>query len=181
MKAPIVYQDREKELTIRFPTMKDVSAMLDYINTLSREKTFTRSQGEQLTLDHEKIYLKTLLEKIAQKESFCLLVFHQKTLIGVAGIAMRDRVEKHVGILGISLSKDFRGMGLGTLLMDILEKEGKLFLPQLKIIILEVFSNNTTGLNLYKKMGYKEYGKLPEGVLYKRRYVDLILMYKKVK
>jgi len=181
MKKQIVYQDKAEGLTVRFPTMKDVEPMLNYINTLSNERTYTRSQGEQITLEHEKVYVKNLLEKMARKESLCLLAFHGKELIGVGGIAMQDRVEKHVGILGISLVKSARGIGLGSLLMELLEKEGKSYLPQMKIITLEVFSNNEVALNLYKKMGYIVYGVLPRGVLVKRRYVDRILMHKPVR
>ena len=118
---------------------------------------------------------------MARKESMCLLAFHQKELIGIAGIAMQDRVQKHVGMLGVSLIKSARGLGLGTLLMELLEKEGKRYLPQLKLIILEVFSNNTVALHLYKKLGYIRYGSLPKGVFHKRKYVDLIMMFKAVK
>lgn len=178
MKKQIVFQDKIEGLVIRFPSLKDTEAMLDYINNLSREKTFVRSQGEQRTLDHEKIYVKNLLEKMARKESLCLLAFHKKELIGVAGIAMQDRIEKHVGIVGISLGQEARGHGWGSLLMELLEKEGKNYLPQLKILILEVFSTNIIALNLYKKMGYIVYGVLPRGFLHKRRYVDKMMLFK---
>lgn len=51
----------------------------------------------------------------------------------------------------------------------------------LKIITLEVFSLNILAQNLYKKFGFMEYGRLSGGIKYKNKFVDDILMYKKIK
>lgn len=56
-----------REIIFRYPEMGDAQSMLDYINTLSKEKTFIRFQGEQLSLEYEKERLTGLLKKIENK------------------------------------------------------------------------------------------------------------------
>ncbi|KKR63453.1 hypothetical protein A2210_02530 [Candidatus Woesebacteria bacterium RIFOXYA1_FULL_40_18] len=51
-------------------------------------------------------------------------------------------------------------------------------LPKLKIVTLQVFAENGKAVKMYEDFGFKEYGRLPEGNLYKGKLVDDILMYK---
>ena len=63
--------------------------------------------------------------------------------------------------------------------MEAVLKEAKK-LKGLKIIDLGVFGNNPVARNLYKKMGFIEYGNLPKGILHKDKLVDHIYMYKEI-
>jgi putative acetyltransferase len=103
------------------------------------------------------------------------------TVVGVADVNMKDLVEQHIGNFGISVAKAYRGEGIGALLMEAVLKEALATLPQLRIIVLEVFSDNTLAIAWYKKSGFVEYGRLPEGVLHNNTYVDAVYMYKKVR
>lgn len=61
MKERIVFEGQTKDggkYIIRYPQAGDASAMTKYINALSKEKTFIRFQGEKVTLESEKKYLK---------------------------------------------------------------------------------------------------------------------------
>ena len=49
---------------------------------------------------------------------------------------------------------------------------------KLKQVILGCFANNKIGINLYKKLGFKEYGLHPKAVIYKGQYIDEIMFYK---
>jgi len=42
----------------------------------------------------------------------------------------------------------------------------------LKVIILDVYEKNLPALNLYKRMGFKEVGRIPKAVYWKGEYVD---------
>ena len=46
-----------KYIVIRYPQEGDAQLICDYINTLSREQTFIRFQGEQISLADETKYL----------------------------------------------------------------------------------------------------------------------------
>src|SRR3990170_3131214 len=170
-----------KELVIRYPKRTDAKGMCDYINTLSKERTFIRSQGEKITLEEERAYLRGQLTKMKDRQAVQLLVFLDDRLVGIAGVNMKDKIESHIGSLGISLDQKIRGEGIGTLLMDVLLRESKKYLPTLKTLILSVFGQNKRALSLYKKFGFTEYGKLPEGVRFRNLFDDQVLMYKKIR
>jgi len=169
-----------KEIVVRYPELGDEKEMLAYINKLSKEKTFIRLQGEELTLVDETKYLKSQLEKIKNNKTVQLLVFNNKKLVGISGIDMKDKTEKHLGVLGISIAKDFRSDGLGKLLMELILKEAENTILELKIVTLEVYSTNNVARNLYKKFEFKEYGNLPNGVTRRNKFEDAIFMYKNI-
>ncbi len=179
----IVYQGKlksDREVIIRYPLESDLHSFCDYINTLSKEQTFILWQGEQITLEEEKKYLDTQLAKISKNTTVQLLAFSDNKLVGNTQINLKDKVEKHVGVLGISLAKDFRGEGLGTLLMEKIIEEAKENLKGLKIITLQCFANNEVAKKLYLKMGFVEFGVLPKGLIYQDQFIDRVYMYKVV-
>ena len=170
-----------KNLVIRYPKDGDAPSLLKYINLLSKKKTFIRFQGEQLSLEEESEYLKSLLEKIKKNDAVQLSVFVDGELVGVSAITMKDKVEKHIGVFGISVAKEYRGKGIGKLLMNSLFKEAGKRLGLLEMVTLSVFANNTLAVSMYEKFGFVKYGKLPKGIIYnKGKYVDDLLMYKPV-
>jgi len=173
--------DKGKNMLIRYPKIGDEHALVEYINSLSKEQTFIRLQGEKLTLEDEKKWLETQIEKIKNGQSVQLLVFSEDKLIGIAGVILQDKIEKHVGSFGISVAKEERGQGIGKLLTELVLKEAEKKLLNLKIIILGVFEGNDIAHKLYRKFGFVEYGRLPEGILHRGKYITRIYMHKKIK
>lgn len=184
MEGKVVFEGVAKDgtpLVIRYPTLNDTQAMLDYINTLSKEQTFIRFQGEQLTYEFEEKFVKDLVQKIDEHNAVYLLVFSDNKLIGAAGVTLAEKISKHNAIFGLTIAEEYRERGIGTLLMEKALDEAINNLEGLKNIILTVFANNPVAVSLYEKLGFKVYGRLPEGISYKGEYVDEILMYKKVR
>lgn len=179
----IVFQGKIKtkeDILVRYPEPNDVEEMLKYINGLSKERTFIRYQGEQETLESETKYLKSRLEAIGNKKAVHLLAFSNNKLVAATDIHMMDKTEKHVGIFGISVIKDFRGKGLGKLLMELILKEAKSKISDIKIVTLGVYSTNDIAKSLYKKLGFIEYGMLPNGITRGGKFEDAVLMYKNI-
>lgn len=179
----IVFQGKTKKgngLVIRYLEAGDTQAMLDYINTMSLEQTFITFQGEQLTFEEEEKFVQSCLEKISKKKGVSLVAFCNEKLAGISSIDTKDKVLSHVGRLGISVSKELRGEGVGKMLIENVINEAKKSIPGLRIINLEVFANNPMAKELYKKVGFKEWGTLPKAIFYKGEYVDEISMYKEV-
>jgi RimJ/RimL family protein N-acetyltransferase len=170
-----------KHLLIRYPKKGDELLLLNYINALSQEQTFIRFQGEKITLEEEEKYLVSVLEKIEKKSAVVLLAFTEEKLIGNTGLEMKDRVEKHEGVLGISVSADYRGEGVGKLLMELVMAEAEKNIADLRIITLGVFANNDLAKGMYEKFGFVQYGTLPKGVVHKGEFIDHIFMYKKIR
>lgn len=179
--ANVIYTGKTKtgkEIIFRYPTINDVEIMRNFINKMSLEKTFITFQGEQQTLEQEKGYLESELDKIKNNKCVYLLAFINNKLVGSTAIGIEDKVRSHIGVFGITVDKDFRGEGIGKLLLENILKEAEK-LENLKIIILEVYSANILARGLYKKFGFQEYGRLPKGIKYKDEYIDSILMFRK--
>jgi RimJ/RimL family protein N-acetyltransferase len=177
----IVYSGKTEkgtDVSIRYPKLSDAAEMLRYINTLSKEETFILFQGEQLTLSEETKFVRMLLKKIKNNKVVTLLAFHENVLIGNSGITMKEKAEKHVGDFGISIAKEFRGQGIGKLLMKFVLEEGEKYLENFEICTLGCFSDNTCAMEMYKKFGFQLFGSLPKGIRHKDVYVDHIFMYK---
>ncbi len=181
MKAgTIVYKGKTKkgkEIIIRYPLRKDLQIMADYINTLSKERTFIIFQGEQVTLEEEKKYIESQIEKIEKNQAIKLLAFIGNKLVGSSDIYLEEKTSSHVGVFGLTVAKDFRREGIGKLLISLVLEEAKKNMKNLRIITLGVFEGNNIAKNLYKKFGFKKYGKLPQGIKYKDKYIDHIYMY----
>lgn len=185
MDGGIVYEGKTKngqDFIIRYPKIEDLEKLLDYINTLSREKTFIRYQGEQLTLEEERQYLEKELKQIYEKKAIMLLSFVDENLVGDTTINLGTlSVNKHIGGFGISVSKEFRGQGIGKILMSKVLEEAENNLEGLRLIILGSFETNTVAIDLYKEFGFIQYARLPEAFNHKSKYIAEIKMYKKIR
>ncbi|HVP40545.1 MAG TPA: GNAT family N-acetyltransferase [Candidatus Krumholzibacteriaceae bacterium] len=95
-------------------------------------------------------------------------------VIANSEIGKREDLISHVGGFGITIKQGYRGIGIGTKIMQTLIEESKK--AGLKILVLEVFDTNNIAKHLYQKMGFKEAGRIPKGIYKNGKYVDLIRM-----
>lgn len=126
--SKIIFQGKSRKGTnfvIRYPKMSDLKELWRYVNRLSQEKTFVMYQGERVSLKEEKMWLKNSLEKIKNKQEVGLSVFVGDKVIGMCGIRLGKRIQKHIGNLGISISKEYRGEGIGRVFLAETIKEAK--------------------------------------------------------
>ncbi len=166
-----------KTLTVRSPKPTDLHQVLTYINDLIAEDTYIIMSGEPVTELEEKAYLMTLLKEVNQKQAVALYVFDGDKLVANGQIKKRSRRLSHIGDFGITVSKEYRQDGVGSQLMVMLLEEAKAI--GVKIVTLEVFSNNERACHVYKNMGFTEFGVLPKSVVYRGETINLIQMYKK--
>lgn len=183
MQGKIIYNGNVDglDILIRYPQDGDASAMCNYINNLSQEKTYITYQGEKISLTSEEKYVKKQLVAFKNHKSAQLLLFVNSKLSGITSVDMLDKIKKHIGVFGISILKEYRGMGFGKLLMKYVLDEAIKNLNGLRIITLEVFAENEKSVKMYKNFEFVEYGHLPEGNSYKDKFVDDISMFKKIK
>ncbi|MDD4027203.1 MAG: GNAT family N-acetyltransferase [Candidatus Shapirobacteria bacterium] len=170
-----------KTVSFRYPTIADAEILKNYINKISAEKSFITFQGEQQTLEEEIKWLKEKIELITKDECVFIMAFIDNKLVASSEITLKNLVKKHIGSFGITVDIDYRGEGIGKTLMELVIKESIKKIKQLKIIELEVFGDNSIAQNLYKKMGFIKYGRLPNGLKHGKKFVDAILMYKQIK
>ncbi len=86
-----------------------------------------------------------------------------------------DAAAHHVGILGIIIREDFRGLGLGEILIDYAIRESKKLKNKTKII-LSCFSTNKIALSLYKKLGFEKIGIRKKQFYMNEQFYDEVLM-----
>jgi RimJ/RimL family protein N-acetyltransferase len=169
-----------KTFEIRFPKNGDAEQLRTYHNLLSKEKTFTVYQGEEISLQEENVYLKKILKNIKTSKDIALFLCTENKIVGSVNLSLKSKIYSHVSNISISLVKEYRQKGLGQLMLEQMLKKAK-EIKTLKLVTLQVHSVNYPAINLYTKLGFKEYGRLPKGVKFHSHFVDEILMYKKLR
>lgn len=81
---------------------------------------------------------------------------------------------QHVGTLGMGVRSEYRGKGIGNILLTRTIKHA--WEKGLKRLELEVFSDNTCAINLYKKHGYIKEGIKRNARYQNGYYQDLVIM-----
>ncbi len=169
----MIKNNQKQKIIIRPPKISDLDSSLEMINSLVEEKAMLTVQKKSTHKEEEK-YLKGIIK---EKEALHLFLIIDGKVAGSAKVSKLGNGRNHIGELGISLRREYRGMGLGkNLSKTIMEKAIKKF--KLKIIILNVFKKNKTAYYLYKKLGFKEVGVIKGEVKYYNKYEDVITMVK---
>ncbi len=169
-----------QEAVIRYPRWEDLDALLSYINVLSEEDIYLTFSGETVTKEGEMYYLTETFKSIERGDMVNLCCYINNILVGTCTISRDVQSRKrsyHIGIFGITVSKQFRRSGLGEQLARITIAEAQRTIVGLKLLILSVYSPNIAAQSLYKKLGFKTAGIVPKGVWYKGTYIDEIKMY----
>ena len=172
-----------KKLMVREAREKDAKDLLVFTQDILREDEFYITTLEDLS---EKLTVEQTEERIQKhlnEANWCYLI----AVLGghiVGQIHLwnghRKRIE-HVCQLAINVLKKYRGLGVGTALM-----ESAIAWAQDNAVIEKlafgVFPDNETALGLYRKMGFVEEGRKVKEVKFGQgKYKDCILMYRFVK
>lgn len=160
--------------------LKRVDDFLEYINSLVEEDAMIWT-NRKLKKREEKIFLKEWLKKVEEKTGIMLVAedLKNKKIIGITTIEVGKNRESHVGILGITIRKEYRGMGLGKKLMKEIIRLSRKRL-KIKLIRLSVFEKNKIAIKLYEKFGFKKVAKIPKQIQYKGELIDEIIMIKEL-
>ena len=97
-------------------------------------------------------------------------------ILGMAGLhGNKNPRQRHSATIGIMVHTAYQGKGIGKKLMDKLIDLADNWIS-VKRIELEVISDNTPAIKLYKKYGFREEG-VKKACVYKNgQYVDAIMM-----
>ncbi len=149
----------------------DLQGIIDCFDDVMKEEIYLL--GEKYLADEDFLSMRIFDE---QNELF-LVARDNGKVIGVLTLT-RERFKKnrHVAQLGIAIRKGYRGLGIGTNLIDLslvwARETG------IEKVCLEVFSTNTVAINLYKKMGFFQECVRKRQFKIRGEYVDDILMAK---
>lgn len=151
-----------KHCHIRNGIESDGQAVFDCFNLTHGETDFLLSYSEENSYDPEKegIFLKRKTESENEVE---LVAEIDGKIVGTAGIEAVGAKYKvrHRAELGISVAKEFWGLGIGrALIAACIECARSAGYIQLE---LSVVAENERAISLYKAFGFSEYGRNPKG------------------
>ena len=150
---------------IRNPEAEDAGEILSHLIQTSDETPYlARSGGEiKLTHEEEKKFLASLADS---PRSLMLAAYLEGALAGNSGFDPAGGYERFRfrAIFGISVKKDFWGIGVGSALMEAnISAAREAGYKQLE---LEVSANNRRAIALYEKYGFQIYGTRPGTIAY---------------
>ena len=170
-----------KKIKIRSLSIKDLKKakkFQEYINCLVEEDAQILID-RIISLKEEKEWLRKEIEEVRRKKRIMMIAEHTGKIVGICDVWLRKGRSSHVAEIGLSVRKDYRGIGLGKFLMESTLKIAKNKLKP-KIFRLSVASTNKIAQNLYKKSKFKEVARIPKQIKYKGRLVDEIVMIRNV-
>jgi len=145
--------------------------LLNYINTLIKEGTYLKSD-KTFTLKQEEEWKKSTLKGIKTLNQFHLCAMYKGKVVGGSGAGRGIGKERDNIGLGIAIAKDFRGVGLGEIMLKEVIKIVKRKMKP-KNIFLHVAGPNKPAQNLYKKLGFKKIATFPKWFKHKGKYVAI--------
>ena len=162
-----------RELTIRKAAKSDAAEIVDYLNTIGAESDnlLFGAGGFGMTVEQEAEYIENCLEPSALLVG---VLDGRIVSIGHISTLTRQRVA-HLGEVGISVLKEFWGIGVGTCMMDEIIKFSKES-GVIEVLYLGVKADNEPAIELYKKHGFEEIGRFPKFFKIDDRYYDEIKM-----
>src|SRR3989338_8504840 len=174
---------KNHNVVFRLPKMSDAKQAKINMDNLVKENALI-SIVKKKTLSDEREWIKGMLRDIKNKKCVSLMCEVNGKLVGGAGVDIKKEGMSHIGIIGIALQKEARGLGIGTRLLDLIMKLAKRELKT-EIIELHYFKGNPA-VRLYKRLGFREVGVFPKmrkrifrikGSSKKVEYHDQIIMY----
>ena len=147
-------------LILRSPAPEDAEALLDYLRRVAGETYFLMAYPDEpgKTLAEEREFLERAL---ASKRQLMLSAFDGARVVGNCSfneISPREKARHRAG-LGIAVTREFWGCGLGrALLREAAARAKDAGYEQLE---LGVYADNERALRLYESEGYALCGRIP--------------------
>ena len=164
-----------KEVKIRSAEISDAKNLLKTIKKYIADSEFIPKLEEEikLTTEQEEDWISSFIEK---ENSLLLVAEYENEIIGNIDITGNSRIiMEHTGVVGMGMLAEWRNSGLGTELMKhsiLWAKEN----PILELLWLQVYTENELGVNLYRKMNFKENGIIKNFFKRDGKYYDNLTM-----
>jgi len=162
-------------VVLRTPKWEDLDDLLELINSVVDEGADI-TRDEKISREEEIDWLSRLLTQIERGSTFFLVAEVKGRIIASADINRQGGFQKHVGVVGIVIKKDFRELGIGTVMMRVLIEQSKKM--GIKILTLTAYSTNKRAIHVYEKVGFRQTGLIPKKFLKQGKYIDEVIMTK---
>lgn len=150
------------ECLIRNAIESDAKEVYDNFNLTHSQTDFLSSYPDENSYDAEQ-ERQFLIKKESSANEIEICAIVGGRIVGTAGIEAvggKDKV-KHRTEFGISVEKEYWGLGIGHALLEAcIECAKKSGYIQME---LSVVADNASAISLYRKAGFMEYGRNPKG------------------
>ncbi|XMB85521.1 GNAT family N-acetyltransferase [Mycoplasmatota bacterium WC44] len=164
-----------REMKIRVSKESDAEKLIEVVkkSASESENIIVTPDEFSMTVDKEREFIKSLNEN---PKSNHLLAIIDNQIVGMCGLHGRNNRRRiaHVTNLGITVLKEFWGLGIGYLL--IIEQIKYAKQNGITKIDLEVRVDNEPAINLYKKCGFEIEGIHRNAMNVSTGYVDNLFM-----
>ena len=173
---PRVFQWNDKIIEIRSALPEDAEKLKALREATAAETHFMARYPEDGDFDLDK--MRNGIESMRDSErDYLVTAFLGDEIVGDLGVTLvRPHMKYlHRAYLGMSIRQKCTGMGLGSFMMEIALEQAKM--NGFEQVELGVFSDNERAQGLYRKYGFKEYGRTPRAFKLKDgTYRDEIIM-----
>ncbi|MDV3429636.1 MAG: GNAT family N-acetyltransferase [Bacillota bacterium] len=164
-----------REILIREAEITDAFKLSEYMMEIPKESDFlTFGENEiKATPEIEEKIISSMQDK---NNSIMLLALIDGKIAGNCTFRAGERIRIiHTGEFGITVRKEYWGLGIGTYLLETLiywAKETKI----IRKINLRVRTDNYKAIKLYEKFGFEKEGIIRRDFLIEGKFYDSILM-----
>jgi len=163
------------KLIVRKAEKKDAQKLINFLVTVRSESNYLLGTPNDPipTLEQEEKFIERFSDS-ATSAFFVGFIGDDLICAGEVSGSRQERASHHGGI-AISVLKEHWGIGVGSALLERMIDFAK-NTAKLEILHLGVHTDNERGINLYKKVGFKEIGRFPKFFKIDGEYYDEILM-----
>ena len=150
------------ELLVRNAVASDARAVRDIMQRTHAETDYLLSYPDEQSVDDEQ-EARSLAETERSDNEVELVAVVDGRIVGSAGVTAVGGRRKlaHRARFGISVLKDYWGMGIGRVAMEAsIDCARRAGYTQLE---LDVVAGNERAVSLYRRAGFEEYGRNPRG------------------
>lgn len=164
------------DVVLRALRWGDLDDLLELHNELIDEEAMIGGE-KKMTRDEQLDRHAELMKEVEGGRSVVIVAEIDGKAVGQTNARKRGGRLGHTAGLGVFVRRMWRGMGIGSELMMELEAQARKI--GVEVLFLEVYSVSPA-VELYRRLGYAEYGRLPGGIKYRGGYVDAVSMYKRI-
>ncbi len=170
------HADDGRTVILRTPRNEDLDDLLELINSLVDEKAEILV-SQKFTREEESEWLLESLSRLRKDELFFLIAEVDKRVIASSDFLIQGS-KNQVGAVGIVVKNGYREIGIGTQIMKTIFEQAA-FLG-LKTLTVNVFATNKRAIHVYEKVGFLQTDKIPKKHFRQGKFIDEIVMTKKI-
>ena len=164
-----------KGFVVRSARPNEAGALYDhYVTIRAREPEVNVEEADEWQATADSV--RRLIEGLERAPNGFLLVAEAGGIKGALSVeGGRFRKVRHVGEVGVSVAREWRGRGVGRCLLEAAIAAARTS-PDLARLSLRVFASNAPAIRLYESVGFLVEGRRPAHLRVRGRDDDLILM-----